>query len=100
SANDTPPASATFPSPPPMRVPLHEAFQMDAEAVPLSEAVGRCAAEMVIPYPPGIPLIVPGEEWTHELVALVEQLRAAGIRFQGAEDSSLSAIQVLHKREQ
>ncbi|MGZ6502391.1 MAG: aminotransferase class I/II-fold pyridoxal phosphate-dependent enzyme [Tumebacillaceae bacterium] len=100
SANDTPPASATFPSPPPMRVPLHEAFQMDAEAVPLSEAVGRCAAEMVIPYPPGIPLIVPGEEWTHELVALVEQLRAAGVRFQGAEDSSLSAVQVLHKREQ
>jgi arginine decarboxylase len=80
---------------PPMRIPLHEAFQMEGEAVPLREVVGRCAAEMVIPYPPGIPLIVPGEVWTNELVALVEQQRAAGIRFQGTEDTRLQSIQVL-----
>lgn len=78
-------------------VPLYEAFEREAEAVPLAEAAGRCAAEMVIPYPPGIPLIVPGEVWTHELTEHVQALRASGVRFQGADDPALAQVQVLKK---
>ncbi|HEU4962894.1 MAG TPA: aminotransferase class I/II-fold pyridoxal phosphate-dependent enzyme [Bacilli bacterium] len=78
-------------------VPLHEAYEQEAEAVLLPEAAGRAAAEMVIPYPPGIPLIVPGEVWTEDLIAHVSRLLAAGVRFQGAEDAALRVVQVLKK---
>jgi arginine/lysine/ornithine decarboxylase len=76
----------------------HEAFEMDTESVPLHRAAGRCAGEMVIPYPPGIPLIVPGEVWTQELIAHVEALRAAQVRFQGVEDSQVTEVRVLLRK--
>lgn len=76
----------------------HEAFEMDTERVPLQRAAGRCAGEMVIPYPPGIPLIVPGEVWTEELISHVEALRAAQVRFQGVEDHHLLEVRVLPRQ--
>jgi arginine decarboxylase len=85
------------PEPPIAKVPLHEAFERDAVRVPLQEAVGRCAAETVIPYPPGIPLLLPGEAWTEELVAYVANLRDAGVHFQGAEDGTLQEVYVLQE---
>jgi lysine decarboxylase len=41
--------------------PLAEAWRAPAEAVPLAAAAGRIAAEPLCPYPPGIPLLIPGE---------------------------------------
>ncbi|MEK3870527.1 Orn/Lys/Arg family decarboxylase [Paenibacillus sp. FSL M7-0831] len=41
----------------------------ETEAIPLDACAGRVAAEMVIPYPPGIPILYPGERIT-ESVAL------------------------------
>ncbi len=41
--------------------PPGEAWRAEAEAVPLEQCVGRIAAEPLCPYPPGIPLLVPGE---------------------------------------
>lgn len=43
------------------QLPLAEAWRAPAEAVPLARAVGRIAAEPLCPYPPGIPLLIPGE---------------------------------------
>ena len=77
------------------RVPLHVAVDLEQEAVPLAQAAGRVAAEMVIPYPPGIPLLTPGEVWTADLIHYVEEWRASGVRFQGVEDLSLTHVQVL-----
>jgi lysine decarboxylase len=42
-------------------LPIGEAWRAPAEAVPLAATVGRIAAEPLCPYPPGIPLLVPGE---------------------------------------
>lgn len=78
-------------------LPLHMAFDLDSETVPLREAVGKVAAEMVIPYPPGIPLVVPGEEWTIDMIDYIEQLRAAGVRFSGAEDAAINTVQVIRQ---
>lgn len=49
-----------------------------ARATMLSEAAGRIAAETVCPYPPGIPLLVPGELIEPEDIAFLTALRAAG----------------------
>jgi lysine decarboxylase len=54
-------------SPPPLplvaepELPIGAAWRAPAEAVPLAAAVDRIAAEPLCPYPPGIPLLVPGE---------------------------------------
>jgi len=52
---------------------LAYALTADAETVPLEDACGRIAAEFVMPYPPGIPLLAPGEVITEERIAAVRE---------------------------
>ncbi|GEB78027.1 aminotransferase class I/II-fold pyridoxal phosphate-dependent enzyme [Sporolactobacillus inulinus] len=54
------------------------------ESVAQSEAVGRIAAEQVIPYPPGIPIVVEGERITERSLALIRYWQQAGAAFQNA----------------
>ncbi|MFC5452675.1 aminotransferase class I/II-fold pyridoxal phosphate-dependent enzyme [Paenibacillus aestuarii] len=51
--------------------------------VAVQEAIGSRSAEMVIPYPPGIPYLYPGEIITSSVAAALQQLAEGGIRFQG-----------------
>jgi lysine decarboxylase len=44
-----------------------EAYYSKKEQIKLSDAIGRISAAPIIPYPPGIPLLVPGEEITQEI---------------------------------
>ncbi|SFF30933.1 Arginine/lysine/ornithine decarboxylase [Paenibacillus catalpae] len=62
--------------------------------IPLVDAEGLEAAEMVIPYPPGIPVIYPGEILTKELILYISTLAETGAKFQGAVDSSMQTIAV------
>lgn len=52
---------------PPVRLPLRQAVFAPAHAVSLEQAVGRIAAEAACPCPPGIPVVMPGEEVTQEV---------------------------------
>lgn len=65
-----------------------------SEPVRTEESVGRIAAEMIVPYPPGIPLLYAGERITAFSVAYLVRLREAGARFQGASDPSLETLRV------
>ncbi|GAA3411862.1 aminotransferase class I/II-fold pyridoxal phosphate-dependent enzyme [Paenibacillus hodogayensis] len=73
-------------------------FGMDsfrsASEVLLSDAVGRLAAEMVVPYPPGIPALYAGERIEEETVRYLQSLADMGARFQGGFDNSLRTIRV------
>ncbi|MDQ7795048.1 MAG: aminotransferase class I/II-fold pyridoxal phosphate-dependent enzyme [bacterium] len=60
-----------------------EALDLPRERIPLSLAAGRVAAELVCPYPPGLPVLVPGEVIPPGLPETLEALAAAGCRFQG-----------------
>lgn len=62
--------------------------------VPLQEAAGLTAAEAVIPYPPGIPLLYRGETITSAAVNELTKLAAAGAKCHDAEDYSLQTIKV------
>ena len=55
-----------------------EAFFAADVDIPLSQAAGRVAAEPITPYPPGIPLVMPGERLDPEVVSLLRSLRANG----------------------
>ena len=62
------------------------ASQNPGVAVPLGAAVDRVATEMVMPYPPGIPLLVPGERITTAVLDALRQLRDSGCRLVGMSD--------------
>lgn len=68
-----------------------ETFYAPVEAVPLKKSVGRICAEEITFYPPGIPLIMPGEKISAQIVKLILQ---SGGRIIGASDSTLATVKV------
>ncbi len=66
------------------------------EIIPLSEANGRVCAESIIPYPPGIPLLLPGELIKSEDIKQIHNLLEAGSRFQGGENIKQHNLKVFH----
>jgi arginine decarboxylase len=75
-------------------VPPRRAFFAPAETVPLAQAVGRTSAELVAPYPPGIPVLAPGERVTEETLRALDHARGAGIRIAYAADPTLATLRV------
>jgi lysine decarboxylase len=69
------------------------------EAVPSDEAVGRVCAEIIAPYPPGIPVLAPGEQITPGALEALRQARTAGVRIAYAADPTLATIRVLVRSE-
>lgn len=57
-----------YPSLPPIRSNLRETFFRTQEIIPLEKARGRISGSFLTPYPPGVPIIVPGEEFTADIV--------------------------------
>lgn len=72
-----------------------EAFFAPKERVPFREAAGRVAGETLSFYPPGIPLIMPGERLTKELIAFSLQLQEKRLQVSGPRDPSLQTFEVL-----
>ncbi|NLY79868.1 MAG: aminotransferase class I/II-fold pyridoxal phosphate-dependent enzyme [Lysinibacillus sp.] len=60
-----------------------ELEDMETEWIPYVRAIGRISAKMLIPYPPGIPLMIPGEKITVSKLSQLEELLAVGASFQG-----------------
>jgi arginine decarboxylase len=71
-----------------------QAFFAEAESVPIDRAVGRVSAELIAPYPPGIPVLAPGEEITPDTVAALDRARDAGVRIAYAADPALATLRV------
>ena len=72
-----------------------EAFFGRAEAVPLERAVGRVAAEVVAPYPPGIPRLVPGQRIEEVHVAFLRLGMEAGFFPAGLRDPDMRSLRVV-----
>jgi arginine decarboxylase len=85
-----------LPKVPPMRLGPREAFLAKTEAVPFRKSKGRICAETIAPYPPGIPVIAPGEEITEEALRYLRLELKAGVRIQGPYDAQLRTIRVVH----
>lgn len=78
--------------------PIHtfeEIAHIDKEWLPYMRAMGRIAASMIIPYPPGIPLLVPGEKITVAKLSQLEELLATGATFQGNHRLEEKMIEVI-----
>ncbi len=88
-------ASAVWDVTPEKAMTPREAFFAAREVVRGEDAGGRVAAEMVAPYPPGIPAIAPGEVVSRELVDALREAAAGGTRLSYCADPTLGTLQVV-----
>ena len=89
------PEAAALPAVPAMRVAPRTAFFAATELVDFAQAVGCVAAEQIMFYPPGIPLLCPGEELTTEILTYIRDMQRIGLKVVGPEDASLEHIRVI-----
>jgi arginine decarboxylase len=73
-------------------------LQRRAKRVPLSNAIGHISAQTLTPYPPGIPVLIPGERITKEIVDFLKDLAEKDIRISGQETDTLRTIRVVTSR--
>lgn len=76
-------------------LPLREVFYRAKKAVPLAQAIGKICGEQVSFYPPGIPVLLPGELVTEEIIAYCRAQKELGLPVSGPADSSLQTIRVI-----
>jgi arginine decarboxylase len=80
---------------PQVAVPPREAFFSHNETVVAAAAAGRISAELVAPYPTGVPVLAPGEIITADALAALRAAQAEGGRIAYAADPTLTTLQVL-----
>lgn len=72
-----------------------EAYFAQSRFVPIAEAVGEIVAENVIPYPPGIPLLVPGEMLEQRHLEYLRYIMSKGSGVVGTEDKTLKTLRIV-----
>jgi arginine decarboxylase len=87
--------SYKMPPIPELVVTPREAFLSDYVEVPFKKSAGRVCVEVITPYPPGIPIICPGERITSETIEYLRLELKAGVHIQGPVDKHLRSIRVL-----
>lgn len=86
-----------FPALPRAVIPPEEAFDGQWENVPLGDAAGRIAADFVTVYPPGVPMLIPGEEISPEMVAIIREDLALGLEVDGIGEDAARAVRCRRK---
>ena len=72
-----------------------EAIYSPEEKVIFEEAMGRISKEFIIPYPPGIPIILPGEMISQDIIDRVNHIKSWGGEIIGSQDKHLNTINVI-----
>ena len=73
-------------------VTIRQALDSQKKSCPLKEAEGLVSADYIYLYPPGIPLIVPGEQFTKELIFILEKERKAGLEVKGVSEKEMVSV--------
>ena len=76
-----------------------EAFYSERKSLSLDESVGQVCGEFVMCYPPGIPILAPGERITREMVDYIQFAKERGCSLQGTEDPEVNHINVIKRKE-
>jgi arginine/lysine/ornithine decarboxylase len=72
-----------------------EAVYEPMEMIDFRDSDGRVSAEIIAPYPPGIPVILPGEIITRDIIENIIKVKEAGIKINGPRDQRLEKIAVI-----
>lgn len=76
-----------------------EAFNSVKSRVLISESIGMISGEFLLAYPPGIPVLCPGERITKEIVDYIRKLKETGLYVQGTEDPEVNYIKVVKEED-
>ncbi len=76
-----------------------KAFYAPKISMPIAESAGHIASEFVMCYPPGIPILAPGERITEKILAYIAYCKEKGCFLTGTEDSTITHINVLKESE-
>ena len=84
----------------PMNIPVkalspREAFYNEKKSVKIDDSIGKICGEYIIPYPPGICLVSPGEIITKEVIDYILVCNQKGMSISGMKDPSLGYIQII-----
>lgn len=74
-----------------------DAFNSKKVSIPLKQSIGKVSGEFLLAYPPGIPLLCPGEIITKEIIDYVEELKQVGLYVQGTEDPKVENIKIVQQ---
>lgn len=74
------------------RMPIGEAGWMKTRTVPLDEAAGRISASFVYLYPPGVPLVAPGEEINRPALDVIRRWIACGLEVSGIDEGRIIVV--------
>ena len=74
-----------------------EAFYAEKKSMPLKNSAGMVCSEFVMCYPPGIPILAPGERITQDILDYIEYARVKGCSLTGPEDPEIRNINVLEE---
>jgi arginine decarboxylase len=74
-----------------------DAWFSDKRQVLLKDSEGEIAAEIIAPYPPGVPLLCPGELITREIIEAVRCLKKLSVAFQGPADPEITSVYVVSR---
>lgn len=74
---------------------IYKATHSDTEELLIENAVGKISNEFVYLYPPGSPILAPGELITNDIVKLINDYKASGLSVEGLRDSSAEYIRVI-----
>ncbi len=74
-----------------------EAFYADKKSLPLRESEGYICSEFVMCYPPGIPILAPGERITKEILDYIVYAKAKGCSLTGPEDPNIENINIIRE---
>ncbi len=72
-----------------------EAFYANKKSLPLEETIGETAAEFLMCYPPGIPVLAPGEKVTQEILDYIRYAKRKGCQITGPADMTIRRLQVI-----
>ncbi|HEW3498325.1 TPA: aminotransferase class I/II-fold pyridoxal phosphate-dependent enzyme [Streptococcus pneumoniae] len=75
-----------------------EAFYSERKSLTLDDSVGQVCGEFVMCYPPGIPILAPGERITREIVDYIQFAKERGCSLQGTEDPEVNHINVIKRK--
>lgn len=74
-----------------------DAFYWEKTALPLWESIGQVCGEFVMCYPPGIPILAPGELITEEIIEYINYAKEKGSLLTGSEDMEVNKLNVLKR---
>ena len=72
-----------------------DAFYGNKKSVPIEQSSGKISGEFVMCYPPGIPILAPGEQITDEILAYIKYAGDKGCFLTGTQDLEIKNIMIL-----